>query len=77
MPLIEELERRKQLLTTNVVKLERHMYSPEQNKLHLKNGVTYNVAGITDLDAAIHRVFISVQWLQLTDNLIENEEISK
>ena len=77
MPLIEELERRKQLLTTNVVKLERHMYSLEQNKLHLKNGATYKVPGITDLDTAIHKVFISVQWLQLKENLIENEEISK
>jgi len=70
---LEELKRRKKLLTDNVVKLERHMYSPEQNKLHLKNGVTYNVAGITDLDAAIHKVFISVQWLTLKENLIKHE----
>lgn len=77
MPLLEELEHRKKLLIDNVVKLERHMYSPEQNKLHLKNGVTYNVAGITDLDAAIHKVFISVNWEKLKQNLIENEKVSK
>ena len=77
MPLLEELERRKKLLINNVVKLERHMYAPEQNKLHLKNGVTYNVAGITDLESAIHRVFISVNWEKLKQNLIENEKVSK
>jgi hypothetical protein len=77
MPLLEELECRKKLLIDNVVKLERHRYSPEQNKLHLKNDVTYPVPGITDIDSAIHKVFISVQWIKLKENLITNEEISK
>jgi len=77
MPLIEELERRKKLLTDNVIKLERHHFASELNKLHLKKGITYNVRGITDINTAIDSIFNTVQWERLKQDLIEDEEDSK
>ncbi len=74
---LEELARRKKLLTDNVIKLERHQFASELNKLHLKKGVTYNVRGITDINTAIDTIFNTVQWERLKQDLIEDEEISK
>jgi uncharacterized protein (UPF0332 family) len=41
----------------SVRRLEVHAYAPELNKLHMNNGDTYRVPGITDIESALIKIF--------------------
>ena len=59
MELGEKRLKRIEKIKSGVVKLERHTYAPELNCLHFKNGKTFKVNRLTDIDQAI--MFAAIQ----------------
>ena len=48
-----ELLKRCKIINKQVLKLERHAYAPELNKVHLKNGATIAARGCTTIEQAV------------------------
>ena len=60
----------KKHLEKKIEKLERHLYSPEQNKLHFTNGKTLNASQQTSIESAKNYIVQAYSLNQL-ENLIK------
>lgn len=67
MELGEKRLKRIENIESAVVKLERHAYAPEMNCLHFKNGKTFRVNRLTELDESIMFAAISLSEKQIQD----------
>lgn len=66
------LEKKKKLQSM-VIKLEKHAYAPELNKLHFKSGKTFGVKGLDTMEDAL--IYASIHLSNQEIKLLENDFI--
>lgn len=72
MLLGEKRLKRIENIKSGVVKLERHAYAPEMNCLHFKNGKTFRVNRLTDMDEAVLFAAVSLSEEQIMNYIGAN-----